>query len=201
MKSWISVILLGLMLAISHVQASAAGYPGIIRIAELDIDPQHLDEYLALLTEEAEASVRLEPGVIAIFPMVQEQNPTAVRILEIYASQQAYESHLKTAHFLKYKKATLHMVKALRLIDMQAIDARTMSILFSKMATPPPMLMCPAHGDQENAQPSGHPAFPAPTASQWVLRCPAYIARNDCIPSIPCRVSSVCRPEMCRAAR
>ena len=55
MKSWISVILLGLMLAISHVQASAAGYPGIIRIAELDIDPQHLDEYLALLTEEAEA--------------------------------------------------------------------------------------------------------------------------------------------------
>ena len=136
MKSWISVILLGLMLAISHVQASAAGYPGIIRIAELDIDPQHLDEYLALLTEEAEASVRLEPGVIAIFPMVQEQNPTAVRILEIYASQQAYESHLKTAHFLKYKNATLHMVQTLRLIDMQAIDARTMATLFSKMAMP-----------------------------------------------------------------
>ena len=68
--------------------------------------------------------------------MVQEQNPTAVRILEIYASQQAYESHLKTTHFLKYKKATQHMVKALRLIDMQAIDAGTMATLFSKMATP-----------------------------------------------------------------
>ena len=136
MKSCISVILLGLMITIAPVQASAADYPGIIRIAELDIAPQHLNEYLTLLNEEAEASVRLEPGVIAIFPMVQEQTPTAVQILEIYASQQAYESHLKTAHFLKYKKATLHIVQALRLIDMQAIDAGTMATLFSKMATP-----------------------------------------------------------------
>jgi len=136
MKSCISIILLGLMIALAPAKVCAADYPGIIRIAELDIAPHHLDEYLTLLTEEAEASVRLEPGVIAIFPMVQEQNQTAVRILEIYASQQAYESHLKTAHFLKYKKATLHMVRALRLIDMQAIDTETMAALFSKMTTP-----------------------------------------------------------------
>lgn len=134
MKSWISVILLGLMIAIAPAKASAADYPGLIRIAELDIAPQHLDKYLTLLTEEADASVRLEPGVIAIFPMVQEQSPTAMRILEIYASQRAYESHLKSAHFLKYKKATLHMVKALRLVDMQAIDAATMAAQFHKMA-------------------------------------------------------------------
>ena len=35
----------------------------VIRIAELEIDPVHLDRYKALLAEEIEASVVAEPGV------------------------------------------------------------------------------------------------------------------------------------------
>lgn len=56
----------------------------IVRISEIEIHPEHLDEYKAILKEEAEASVRLEEGVIAIFPMFQKDNPTQVRILEMY---------------------------------------------------------------------------------------------------------------------
>ena len=47
--------------------------------------------------------------------------------------RQAYEAHLKTPHFQKYKTTTLKMVKALRLIDMNAIDPQTMPEVFSKM--------------------------------------------------------------------
>ena len=105
----------------------------LIRISEIEIDSNYLDKYNAILKEEARASVKLEPGVIAIYPMNQQDHPTEIRILEIYKNREAYESHLKTAHFLKYKTTTLKMVRSLKLVDMEALDAETMSSIFLKM--------------------------------------------------------------------
>ena len=105
----------------------------MVRIAEIEIVSGYLEEYKAILKEEAEASVRLEPGVISIFPMYQKEHPTQVRILEIYASREAYESHLQTPHFQKYKTATQKMVKSLKLVDMDGADAETMTKIFKKM--------------------------------------------------------------------
>jgi quinol monooxygenase YgiN len=95
----------------------------IVRISEIQVHAEHLERYKAILKEEAEASVRLEPGVIAIFPMYQRANETEFKILEMYANRQAYESHLETPHFKKYKSTTLDMVKSLKLVDMQMLDA------------------------------------------------------------------------------
>jgi quinol monooxygenase YgiN len=105
----------------------------MIRISEIEVDSIYLEEYKAILVEEARASVRLEQGVISIYPMYQKENPTRVRILEIYANRKAYESHLKTPHFLTYKTTTLKMVKSLKLIDMEAMDAETMPAIFRKL--------------------------------------------------------------------
>ena len=105
----------------------------MIRMSEIEIDSNYLQEYNAILKEEAEASVRLESGVVSIYPMYQKSNPTQLRILEIYANRAAYESHLKTPHFLKYKTTTLKMVKSLHLIDMEPIDAETMRQIFCKI--------------------------------------------------------------------
>ena len=105
----------------------------LVRIAEIEIDANYLEEYVSILKEEAEASVRLEPGVICIFPMFQKENPTRIRLLEIYADQDAYKAHLQTPHFKHYKTTTLNMVRSLELIDMEAIDAETMSAIFTKL--------------------------------------------------------------------
>ncbi|GAA4440550.1 hypothetical protein GCM10023188_37960 [Pontibacter saemangeumensis] len=105
----------------------------MIRISEIEVDSNYLEAYNSILKEEAEASVRLEPGVISIYPMYQKDNPTQIRILEVYANREAYESHLKTPHFQKYKTTTLKMINSLRLVDMEAIDAETMPKIFSKM--------------------------------------------------------------------
>jgi quinol monooxygenase YgiN len=105
----------------------------MIRISEIEIDSNHLKEYIAILKEESRASVKLEPGVISIYSMYEKEKPTQVRILEIYASREAYESHLKTPHFQTYKTTTLKMVKSLKLIDMEAIDSETMSTIFRKL--------------------------------------------------------------------
>lgn len=66
----------------------------MIRIAEIQVYPEYLDEYISILKEESKASVRLESGVISIYPMFQKENLTEIRILEIYANKKAYESHL-----------------------------------------------------------------------------------------------------------
>jgi len=105
----------------------------MIRISEIAVDSNYVKEYAAILQEEARASVQLETGVIAIYPLYQKENPTQIRILEIYASRKAYEAHLKTPHFLKYKTSTLKMVKSLKLVDMDNIDPTTMADIFRKM--------------------------------------------------------------------
>ncbi|MCF1753375.1 putative quinol monooxygenase [Mariniradius sediminis] len=106
----------------------------MIRISEIEIYQEHLDEYLSILKEESEASVRLESGVISIYPMYQKDNPTEIRILEIYKDKEAYESHLQTPHFKHYKTTTLKMVKSLKLVDMGAIDEETMPKIFEKLS-------------------------------------------------------------------
>jgi quinol monooxygenase YgiN len=119
-------------LLFSFGSADAQEQQMMVRISEIQVHAEHLEQYKAILREEAEASVRLEAGVIAIFPMYQRENETAFRILEMYANRQAYESHLKTPHFQKYKSTTLHMVKSLKLVDMQMLDAATMTAMFKK---------------------------------------------------------------------
>ena len=113
--------------------ANAQAQEMMVRISEIEVDEKYLEHYKAILKDEAEASVRLEPGVIAIFPMYQRDKDTEFRILEMYASREAYEAHLKTPHFQKYKSGTLHMVKSLKLIDMQSLDAATMPGIFRKL--------------------------------------------------------------------
>lgn len=105
----------------------------MIRISEIQIHPEYLDQYIAILKEESEASVRLESGVISIYPMFQKENPNEIRILEIYKDKEAYQLHLQTPHFKHYNTSTLNMVKALKLIDMEAIDDATMPIIFKKL--------------------------------------------------------------------
>ncbi len=105
----------------------------MVRLAEIEIFPADLEEYSAILKEEAAASVKLEPGVLCIFPMYQKESPTQIRLLEIYANREAYESHLKTPHFQHYKTSTLKMVKSLKLIDMNAMNPQTMAEIFRKL--------------------------------------------------------------------
>src|ERR1700733_12191860 len=99
--------------------SSASGQQNglVVRIARLQIDSAELENYKAALKENAETAVRVEPGVISLYAVYEKDNPTHVTVFEIYASKEAYQLHLKTAHFLKYKTGTKNMVKSLELIE------------------------------------------------------------------------------------
>lgn len=89
----------------------------LVRLAKLVIDHNQLHNYLAILKEEIQASVTLEPGVLTLYAVSEKDNPTHITILEIYADSIAYKSHLQTSHFLKYKTGTEGMVKSLELVN------------------------------------------------------------------------------------
>ncbi len=89
----------------------------IVRLAEIEVVPEYLEEYLAYAKEVGVTSVKAEPGVLTLFSMQTKENPCKIYILEIYADKEAYQSHLQTAHFKKYKEGTAKMVKSLKLID------------------------------------------------------------------------------------
>ena len=104
----------------------------IVRIAEIEVYPQYMEEYLAFANEVDRLSIEREPGVICLYPMQSAEDSCQIRILEIYASDESYQQHLKTDHFQKYKQGTLHMVKDLKLPTMKPLDPETMKLIFKK---------------------------------------------------------------------
>lgn len=95
---------------------------GIVRLSKIEVYPEYLDEYMKYATEVGEVSLRTEPGVLTMYAVREKENPCMVTILETYASQKAYELHIASEHFQKYKQGTLHMVKKLTLSDQTPLN-------------------------------------------------------------------------------
>ena len=95
------LILLACFLALSLTERAAAdeAQNQMVRLAKLEIHREHLEAYKAALKEEIEASIRLEPGVLALRAVSEKANPTRITIMEIYASVEAYKAHIESAAF------------------------------------------------------------------------------------------------------
>lgn len=97
--------------------ATAQENERLVRLAKLVIDSTQLKQYQGYLKEEIETSLRVEPGVLTLYAVSEKARPTHITILEIYASKDAYNKHIQTPHFLKYKNGTKAMVKSLELVE------------------------------------------------------------------------------------
>ena len=108
----------------------------IFRIAEIEVYPDNLAEYLAAAKAVGAESVAKEPGVVCIFPMQKKEHPTQIRIVEIYRDEAAYKAHLETPHFKAYKDGTYHWIKSLNLEPMLPLDPEHMNQIFRKESLP-----------------------------------------------------------------
>ena len=110
------------VLVIAATMLAAMGAPAFaqqarepyVRVAEIEIDPAHLEAYTAAVKEQIEAAIGLEAGVLALYSVADKDNPAHVFVFEMYADIDAYKAHLETAHFKQYKVATQDMVKSLK---------------------------------------------------------------------------------------
>lgn len=117
---------IGRCLALDKESGMCAKLPmeadGIVRLSKIEVYPEHLEEYMKYAAEVGEVSLRTEPGVLTMYAVSEKDNLCHVTILETYANREAYEKHIASPHFRKYKEGTLHMVKSLTLSDQTPVN-------------------------------------------------------------------------------
>ena len=115
------ILIIMAVVLFSAKQANAQQDHRMVRIASIQVDPAQLDSYNVALKEQMTTAIKVEPGVLTYYAVADKANPSHIIILEIYADTTAYQSHIQTAHFKKYKAAVQNMVKSLELQDVNLI--------------------------------------------------------------------------------
>jgi quinol monooxygenase YgiN len=92
-----------------------------VQVAEIEIDPPQLDAYRRAVQQQIDAAIQKEPGVLVLYAVSDKDNPAHVRVFEIYCDRSAYEAHLGSDHFKKYKTTVEKMVISLKLIQVTPI--------------------------------------------------------------------------------
>jgi len=95
-----------------------------VQVAEIEVDPAQLDAYRAAVQEQIEAAIQKEPGVLVLYAVSEKEAPNHVKVFEIYRDRTAYEAHLGSDHFKKYKATVEKMVKSLKLVQATPIALR-----------------------------------------------------------------------------
>jgi len=65
--------------------------------------------------------VRVEPEVLALYPVFVKDNPALISVFEMYADEDSYRAHLETPHFKRFREETNDIVKSRKLIHTMPI--------------------------------------------------------------------------------
>jgi quinol monooxygenase YgiN len=109
------------LFAVTFTLSAASQDHHMVRLAKIQVDPAQLEQYNAALKEQMTTAIKVEPGVLTYYAVADKADPSHITILEIYADTAAYQAHIQTAHFKKYKAAVQNMVKKLELVDVNLI--------------------------------------------------------------------------------
>ena len=118
------ILLTTLFLSIFNIlslTATAQVTTKMYRIAKIKVDPNQLELYQVALKEQMNAAIQLEPGVLSYTVVADKKDASSITIFEVYASLEAYQSHIATPHFKKYKETVKNMVLSLELIDTELV--------------------------------------------------------------------------------
>ena len=92
------------------------------RIAKIKVDVNQLEQYKVALKEQMNTAIKVEPGVLSYTVVADKKDLSLITIMEVYANLDAYQSHILTPHFKKYKDTVKDMVLSLELIDTELIE-------------------------------------------------------------------------------
>ena len=114
-----ALLILGASVLMLSAFESASGQESkqVVQLARLETYPPQLKSYNETLKEGVEGALLLEPGVLSLNAMAEKENPTHITLIEVYADEDAYTSHLQTPH-PQCKTRTNEMAKSLELVRM-----------------------------------------------------------------------------------
>jgi autoinducer 2-degrading protein len=83
---------------------------GYVVVVEFEIDPAAWDRFKTLMLENAQASVRDEPGCSRFDVCAPTDGTPKVVLYEIYDDEAAFQAHLRTPHYESFAEATKPMI-------------------------------------------------------------------------------------------
>jgi autoinducer 2-degrading protein len=89
---------------------------GYVITVEFDVVPAQFDAFLRLMIENAEASLRDEPGCKRFDICRPHDRENRVFLYEIYDDEAAFQAHLLTSHFESFALATKEMITARKIV-------------------------------------------------------------------------------------
>lgn len=97
------LFLLLIFIAVEMVVAQDTKSEMITRVAQIEVYPNYLAEYLQAANEVATTSMQNGEGVLLLYPMQQKHEKNKILILEAYRDQEAYQAHIHTPLFIEYQ--------------------------------------------------------------------------------------------------
>lgn len=83
---------------------------GIVLIVDFQLKPGSLSRFIELVTGNARASVRDEPGCRRFDVLQSSGEPDRAILYEHYVDEGAFEAHPRTSHFLAFEHASAELV-------------------------------------------------------------------------------------------
>lgn len=92
--------------------------PQLVRLAKIELRPECVADFSAIVRSEMKASMEKEAGVLVMYATSLKDRPNIWWFFEVYASQEAYDSHRETPHFKEYIDGTSAMLLDKELISL-----------------------------------------------------------------------------------
>jgi quinol monooxygenase YgiN len=74
-----------------------------VSIAEFEVKPDRLEQFLELARTDASQSVAKEPGCHQFDVTLDREQPNRVLLYEVYANEAAFAAHLETPHLAAFR--------------------------------------------------------------------------------------------------
>jgi autoinducer 2-degrading protein len=89
---------------------------------EFHIRPPHFAAFLPLMRENAQASLRIEPGCRQFDVCTDPARPSSLFLYEVYDDRSAFEAHLASEHFTRFDAAVRDMVAGKLVRTLQRVE-------------------------------------------------------------------------------
>ena len=93
-----------------------------VRVADIEVDPAQREAFISAVREEMDESIQVESGVLALYAVAEKDSPSRLRFFEVYADEAAYDAHLQSPHFRKYRATTEQMIRSRALVETVPIQ-------------------------------------------------------------------------------